>query len=73
MSDKIETGGAAFPVAVPSDFQFVNEGMTLRDYFAAKALQGMLNSKAIAHLNEEYQANKAYKYADAMIATRGEK
>ncbi|MBB5704332.1 hypothetical protein FHS76_004249 [Ochrobactrum daejeonense] len=41
---KIETGGPAFPVSVPVDFQFAHEGMTLRDYFAAIALQGMLTN-----------------------------
>lgn len=36
-----ETGGPAFP-NVPSDIQYEtwDEGMTLRDYFAAKAMQG---------------------------------
>lgn len=35
------TGGQAFPVA-GSDHNYAVEGMTLRDYFAAKALQGWL-------------------------------
>lgn len=38
MTDK--TGGAAFPASGHPDMQFVaQEGMTLRDYFAAKYMQ----------------------------------
>ena len=32
---KINNGGPAFPVAVPTEFQFAEAGMTLRDWFAA--------------------------------------
>lgn len=39
MTDK--TGGAAFPASGHPDMQFVaQEGMTLRDYLAAEAMQG---------------------------------
>ncbi|WP_442959206.1 MULTISPECIES: hypothetical protein, partial [unclassified Providencia] len=39
MTDK--TGGAAFPASGHPDMQFVaQEGMTLRDYLAAKCMQG---------------------------------
>lgn len=45
-------------------------GMTLRDYFAAKALQGM----CACHLSEgwsaEVFAEEAYGLADAMMAAR---
>ena len=64
----------AFPV--PNDAN-VNgqEGMTLRDYFAAKAMQGMLcNGFAPAMGQEDYEdfdyAKIAYKMADAMLAER---
>lgn len=47
-------------------------GMTLRDYFAAAALQGLLTQTAIyecaAH---EEAAELAYEYADAMLRVRG--
>ena len=42
-------------------------GMTLRDYFAAKAMQGMMDSVC----SDEYIARAAYKMADAMLAARG--
>lgn len=63
-------GGPAFP---GDDGPYTgNSGMTLRDWFAGQALAGMLNSKALAHLRTETQANAAYGYADAMIAARNE-
>ena len=50
-------------------------GMTLRDYFAAKALQGMITTSghpALLGLEgcEIDTAQAAYKMADAMIAAR---
>ena len=45
-------------------------GMTLRDYFAAKAMQGVLSC------NDDQPhgivAFDAYRYADAMLKARGE-
>lgn len=48
-------------------------GMTLRDYFAAKALQGILADER----NHEgsswvHVAESAYAVADAMVAARGQ-
>lgn len=88
MSDK-PTGGSAFPVPFafrPSDgvpfssTEFTGEGLTIRDYFAAKAMQGWLAS----YTNVEYHpatsldaknhlkniANDAYAVADAMMRAR---
>ena len=63
------TGGPAFPLKEPMSNDF--QGMTLRDYFAAKALQGML-----AYPDEEATYDNcacwAYQYADAMLEERGE-
>ena len=42
-------------------------GMTLRDYFAAKAMQGMITRRI---LNEREDALIAYKMADAMMKAR---
>jgi hypothetical protein len=63
----------AFPLAVEGNF--INMGMSLRDYFAAQAMQG-----AIAHglFNAdkgnkdyaEYVSMLAYIYADAMLKAR---
>lgn len=64
----------AFPTQLPaldprSSLFYTEEGMTLRDYFAAKALQGMLSSATMVH----DIAGTAYDYADAMLKAREEK
>ena len=58
-------GGPAFPSSIVDDSLHV-PGMTLRDYFAAKAMQGLLQY-AYAHAD---RASVAYKVADAMLAER---
>ena len=65
------TGGPAFPS--PTDGMLDNEGMTLRDYFAAKAAQGMMAGKF--PINSEFDAEHkvakaAYIFADAMLKAR---
>ena len=45
-------------------------GMTLRDYFAAKAMQGLLASEVNAPLKTF--AKQAYTMADAMMEARNE-
>jgi hypothetical protein len=50
-------------------------GMTLRDYFAAKALAGMLADPEVGRdgVDDEPEriADAAYAYADAMLKARG--
>ena len=53
-----------------------NHGMDLRDYFAAKAMQGLIGIN-LSNLQEKYDLKKsemiavlAYSYADAMILAR---
>lgn len=41
MTNQAETGGQAFPRS-GSEHYYPSDGMTLLDYFAAKALQGFL-------------------------------
>ena len=65
----IKTGGSAFTFAY--DNRPVSHGMTLRDYFAAKALQGLLTDEYWARTSVE-TAKKAYRFADAMIEARGD-
>ena len=59
--NKETTGGPAFPVAG-------YQGMTLRDYFAAKAMEGLLSSTKTA--DEKVIAEDAYNMADAMLEAR---
>lgn len=90
MSEKINTGGPAFPVSTrplkhetefghqdsPSTWQY--GGMTMRDYFAAKAMHGVMTmykptidgaTLTIPH-HAEQVADIAYAMADAMLKAR---
>ena len=66
----------AFPTVDDRTEDYGTRGMTLRDYFAAKAMQGICTSKDEAGvlLNHGYEwiASEAYKIADAMMKARGE-
>lgn len=55
-------------MAATEGYQMKDE-LTLRDYFAAKALQGMLSD---SNLQAEYSefALRAYRIADAMLKER---
>lgn len=84
---KIETGGPAFPttwtddsdsnayapdgsIAAPeSTVQLA--GMTLRDYFAAKAMEGRVSGGWIPG-DENAVARECYKLADAMLKARNQ-
>lgn len=67
-----DNGGPAFPGLHPSkECRYNEEGMTLRDYFAAKAMQGMLSDSAFDS-TEERIAYFAYRAADAMLKAREE-
>jgi hypothetical protein len=56
-----KTGGPAFPRT-----QWPNEtGMTLRDYFAAKAMQALVQGNYF-----DVTAKQAYMMADAMLKAR---
>lgn len=49
----------------------IQEGMTLRDYFAAKAMQGIITTIENANmLSEERCAKWCYEMADAMLKER---
>jgi hypothetical protein len=72
MSHKINDGGQAFPRAVQFDDAFIHgHGMTLRDYFAAAALQGLLSSIEPNQLwCGEDVAVTCYRTADTMLKAR---
>lgn len=76
-----ETGGPAFPHVVryvsPDTYEnLTHGGMTLRDYFAAKALSGWLASypesctHPIVAGNADEVAKHSYMLADAMLRAR---
>ena len=74
--DKQKDGRSAFPM-IESDthgdgrvFHFSTGGMSLRDYFAAQVLNGMLASDVKRELKVSEMVRLAYKIADAMIAER---
>ncbi|UNK39332.1 hypothetical protein MNR02_06405 [Shinella sp. H4-D48] len=75
MTKKIEDGGPAFPLAVQPDFQFAENGMSLRDWFAGQAIPAIIERCGADHrLPHEhitdYFARKAYEVADAMLLAR---
>jgi hypothetical protein len=49
-----------------NDCPTINLGMTLRDYFAAKAMQTLVSK----HSHEGDVSRNAYKIADAMLKAR---
>jgi hypothetical protein len=66
-----DTGGPAFPAFehhAGYEQMMAFGGMTLRDYFAAKAVQGLLASEVNAPL--KVFAIRAYAMADAMLEAR---
>ena len=71
MTDK--TGGPAFP-AHHFDLVEGEHGLTMRDYFAAKAMQAITPSFANANILNpaEFISDKAYALADAMLKARGQ-
>jgi len=71
------TGGPAFPVSALvynehglDPTTIIHDGMTLRDYFAAKAMQAMISSFAEQGVKYKSVAEHAYSAADAMLKAR---
>jgi hypothetical protein len=54
--------------AFPDSHMCNNEGMDLRDYFAAKAMQSLVNNEEV--YPEDEICSYAYKIADQMMKTR---
>lgn len=79
-----DNGGPAFPVEenycerTGGYTQYGSEGMTLRDYFAAKAMQGIFSGNGLGFMgfhsshydNVKGIARISYEIADAMLAER---
>jgi hypothetical protein len=78
----VYTGGPAFPSPCSGGFHRDTGGATLRDYFAAKAIEGFVTSAiehyyasggAVATLSGDEitrAAREAYRFADAMLKAR---
>ena len=70
----INDGGPAFPLqSIGPEFAPGYAGMSLRDYFAAKAMQGFAASNDIGWKSMNHIAETAYEWADAMLEARKEK
>jgi hypothetical protein len=64
---------STFKSLSPEEGQAHRWGMTLRDYFAAKAMQGMFNYwHENPNLEFEHIASCSYDMADAMLKAREE-
>ena len=78
MSNTKDTGGPAFPMpgmaGLPNgEFFYGHDGMTLRDYFAAEAMRGVLAGRYPITEKPNAQneiAFAAYQQADAMLKAR---
>ena len=69
------TGGPAFPFLsynTGDNLWYQQEGMTLRDYFAAKAMQGVVSGLSTRGepLNYKECVLFSYELADAMLKAR---
>ena len=79
MNDEINTGGPAFPTShSPNYANEIVGGMTMRDYFAAKALPSILapnpSTGQYAQIDDfPACAVVAYAMTDAMIKARNNK
>lgn len=72
MSNTNTNGGPAFPI-LQDGCQFPRaEGMTMRDYFAARAMQSYLLDKDRDSFTFEQWAQASYEMADAMLEARGD-
>lgn len=72
---KVNDGGPAFPLDPRHGMVMGSDGMSLRDYFAAKAMQGLLPNISDASPEDIDRCvhnilRTSYKIADAMLAAR---
>lgn len=69
--DKINEGGNAFPIpGLHEDPDF--NGLSVRDYFAAKAMQGICAHQDTWGLTDDEIVAKSYGLADNMLRARGQ-
>lgn len=83
MREERKDGGPAFPLAFEDARHgpYATDGMSLRDYFAAKAMQALIGVESDPKCNawlgnpqgrtlDQWAAEAAYEYADAMLKAR---
>ena len=70
MAEKINDGGPVFPCEIGT----TSKGITLRDYFAAKAMQAYFTDPNAGFGSDGVEAGSqaAYRIADAMLKARGQ-
>ena len=71
MSDK-NTGGRAFPAPTTKPLENYYPGISVRDYFAAKAMQSFMTvwMTQAKYPQSDLMAEHAYTMADAMLKAR---
>ena len=62
MSQQVYSDNAAFPQPGGGE-----KGLTIREYFAARALQGVLTTSNLLQADPDHLAKKAVDYADALL------
>jgi|SanBayMetagenome_1026888.scaffolds.fasta_scaffold133925_3 hypothetical protein len=68
----IDTGGPAFPTLADNGHAMNQDGMTLRDWFAGKALMGMMASRNpnSPRFHPDDDAAYVYAVAEALLRER---
>ena len=67
----MDAGGPAYPNHPDMPIEALGVGMSLRDYFAAKAMEGFCGNSANKDALPKEIARGAYLVADAMLKARG--
>lgn len=71
MTEDLDT--VAFPLAVPANWEMMQDGMSQRDWFAGQALAGLMANPAIVPLHEANYAlivDRAYLLGQMMLVER---
>lgn len=64
-----DTGGPAFPTLADNGHAMNQDGMTLRDWFAGKAMQSLMLAAKTSQ-DVDLLSKGAYQMADAMLKER---
>lgn len=65
-----ENNSSAFPCVKTEEEEVIEYGMSMRDYFATKAMAAIISNCADYDYVEYKVAESAYKMADAMLKER---